>query len=170
MADHEVTPGVVVHEALGAILRWGSRPDVHQSLTAGPMAGLSPTDVWLLSAVHDHGPLRMRDLAAWQGVDKSTVSTQIRRLEERELIRRSPDPTDGRATLLTATAAGHELHAGLVRTGAEAVDGVLASWTAADRRRLADLLSRFAGSLTAAPQEPGRGRPGYHRPSGPPAP
>ncbi|GAA2010072.1 hypothetical protein GCM10009818_22690 [Nakamurella flavida] len=166
MADHGgVThSSVVVHEALSAILRWGSRPDVHKSLTSGPGAGLSSTDVWLLSAVHDHGPLRMRDLAAWQGVDKSTVSTQIRRLEQRDLITRAPDPTDGRATLLSVTATGRTLSEGLTRTGADAVDGVLSAWTPDDRHRLAELLGRLSAALTQAPQPPDRGRAGYHRP------
>src|SRR3954451_11189787 len=48
--------------------------------------------------LHD-GPMRLRDLAACKGVDSSTASRQAAQLVRAGLIRRDPDPDDGRAAI-----------------------------------------------------------------------
>jgi DNA-binding MarR family transcriptional regulator len=53
--------------------------------------------------------LRMSQLAAIAGSELSRLSHLMRRLETRGLVRRAPDPKDGRVTLAHLTAAGHDL-------------------------------------------------------------
>ncbi len=140
-----------LQESLTAVLRWASRASVVRQL-AGPAAtGLSPTDLWLLDGIVRHGPVRASDMATWQGVDKSTVTTQLRRLTGRGLVDRGPDPADARAVLLSTTAAGRRLHSEVSRQGARVLAGLLADWAPADRETLAGLLSRFAAGLGPGP-------------------
>lgn len=132
--------------ALNRVLRWASRPAVTGEL-AGPAAeGLSPNDLWLLDGIARHGPLRASDIAAWQGVDKSTMTAQLRRLSGRGLVDRETDPADGRAVLVRVSTEGHRLHDAVTRNGAEVLDTLLAGWDPADRQELARLLARFADS------------------------
>lgn len=120
---------------------------------AGPAgAGLSPTDLWLLDGVVRHGPLRIGDLAVWQGVDKSTLTIQLRRLAGRGLVQRTTDPADGRAVLVTPSAEGRQLHERVTRHGAVVLAGLLADWSPDERMDLARLLTRFADSTVPAPQ------------------
>ena len=61
-----------------------------------------------LSEQVDH-TLRMSQLAAVASSELSRLSHLMRRLETRGLVRRVPDPVDGRFTLAVLTPAGHEL-------------------------------------------------------------
>ncbi len=138
--------GESLHIALNRILRWASRPAVIARI-AGPAAdGLSPTDLWLLDGIARHGPLRASDIAAWQGVDRSTMTAQLRRLTARDLVDRETDPADGRAVLVRVSEAGRRLHAAVTHSGAQVLDALLADWDPADRQELAHLLTRFADS------------------------
>jgi hypothetical protein len=40
------------------------------------------------------GPVRVSELASWQGVDKPTVTPQVHRLEQRGVVSRHGDPAD----------------------------------------------------------------------------
>jgi DNA-binding MarR family transcriptional regulator len=53
--------------------------------------------------------LRMSQLAVVASSELSRLSHLMRRLEKRGLVRRAPDPADGRFTLAHLTATGHEL-------------------------------------------------------------
>jgi DNA-binding MarR family transcriptional regulator len=143
-----VSTGAQVQASLSAMLRWASRGDVRRELWACENVELSPTDVWLLDAIEQRGPVRMSDLAAWQGVDKSTVTPQIRRLEEAGLVVRHPDPEDGRAALLTLTGSGRRTRRKVGVAGARMLDEKLAGWSASDRSDLSTLLARFVRELT----------------------
>jgi DNA-binding MarR family transcriptional regulator len=145
-ADDVPDVGQTLQIALNRVLRWASRPAVTAEL-AGPAAeGLSPTDLWLLDGIARYEPLRASDIAAWQGVDKSTMTAQLRRLSARGLVDRETDPADGRAVLVRASEEGRRLHAAVTRNGAAVLDALLADWQPADRQELARLLTRFADS------------------------
>ncbi|MQA11086.1 MAG: MarR family transcriptional regulator [Pseudonocardiaceae bacterium] len=62
----------------------------------------------LLLRLSDIEPVRAAEVVDKTGLDKSTVSRQIARLEELSLIERVLDPTDGRARLVQLTEAGRE--------------------------------------------------------------
>ena len=53
--------------------------------------------------------LRMSELAAASDMSLSHLSRVVTRLEKQGLVRRSPDPSDGRSTLAELTAGGLEL-------------------------------------------------------------
>lgn len=143
--------GDEIHAAIVAIMRWASRGDVRQALVGEAGRDLSPTDTWLLRAIVDDGPVRVTDLAQWQGVDKSTVTPQVRRLEERALVSRRPDPRDRRAVLLEATERGRQILRATAAAGAAVFDDILREWANADRDALGALLATFAEQLSHEP-------------------
>jgi DNA-binding MarR family transcriptional regulator len=61
----------------------------------------------MLSEQPEH-TLRMSELATLTNASLSRLSHLIKRLEARRLVRREPDPADGRSTNAVLTKAGHE--------------------------------------------------------------
>ncbi|MFK0102000.1 MULTISPECIES: MarR family winged helix-turn-helix transcriptional regulator [unclassified Streptomyces] len=69
---------------------------------------LSLTQLRVLGIVRDREP-RMSDLAAFLGLDKSTLSGLISRAERRGLLTRGTSPEDKRAVVVLITDEGREL-------------------------------------------------------------
>lgn len=145
------TPGAATMSAVAEIVRWASRADVRQRLLGKAGHGLSANDVTLLRAVVASGPLRLSELATAQGVDKSTITSQVRRLEDRGLIARRPDPADGRAVLLVATSRGQRVRDAMNAAGAQLFEEMLAGWPDEERELLASMLARFSRELATRP-------------------
>jgi DNA-binding MarR family transcriptional regulator len=68
--------------------------------------GLSPPRLSALSVVVFAGPLQIGALAAAEGVAAPTMTRLVDGLERDGLVARGPDPSDGRAVVVRATAAG----------------------------------------------------------------
>jgi len=68
-------------------------------------AALTPTQMVVLSLLDD-GALRIGSLAATMGAAQNTVSEVVARLSRSGLVRKTPDPVDGRAVLVELTPAG----------------------------------------------------------------
>ena len=145
------SPGSQVQAAVTQVVRWAGRADVRGKLLGTAGRELSVNDVNLLRVIVAYGPVRVSDLAEWQGVDKSTITPQVRRLEERGFVARHPDPADRRAVLLSATAHGRRIRQKMDAAGAAVFDDVLRDWPKDDRLALATLLSRFAQQLSDQP-------------------
>lgn len=88
--------------------------------------------------------LTLSALAEALHADKGQVSRTVRELEELRLVERTPDPADGRSSLLSATADGLErLHA--VRApGSNTLLSALEAWDLDDVRELTRLLHALA--------------------------
>jgi DNA-binding MarR family transcriptional regulator len=69
---------------------------------------LSLTQLRLLGLLRDRRP-RMTELAAFLGLDKSTMSGLVERAERRGLVTRGKSPEDRRAVDVSITPAGREL-------------------------------------------------------------
>lgn len=63
----------------------------------------------VLTAMGDESPITQRDLAERAATDPMMTSQVLRALEKKDLVKRHPHPTDGRARILTATTAGMAL-------------------------------------------------------------
>ncbi|CAL9346861.1 MarR family winged helix-turn-helix transcriptional regulator [Streptomyces griseomycini] len=70
--------------------------------------GLSEPDYEVLSTLSERtdGTSTLREQAAKMGWSRSRLSRHATRMEARDLIRRAPDPADGRGCLLVLTATG----------------------------------------------------------------
>ncbi len=71
------------------------------------------------------GDLGLSDLSKRLGITASTLTRNLRRLEDRGLVRRSSDPGDGRALRVSLTRAGREAAAEVDRQEAEFAREVL---------------------------------------------
>jgi DNA-binding MarR family transcriptional regulator len=96
------------------------------------------------------GPQRPGALAELSHADPSTVSRQVAELVRLELVRREPDPSDGRASLLAITDAGRQVCERVRTLRRELLAAAVAGWTDSDLDTFADLLGRFNGALGAA--------------------
>jgi DNA-binding MarR family transcriptional regulator len=108
---------------------------------------LSLTQIRMLGILVDHR-VRVTDLAAHMGLDKSTMSGLIDRAERRGLVRRAKNPDDGRAIDVLIDEAGLELARKAYREVHEAIS------PATDRldRRQTESLIKLLGLMLTAPQ------------------
>lgn len=100
-------------------------------------------DVLLELRAADDGPLRMQDLGERVVLSRTRVSRVVDELERRKLVRREPDPTDGRAILAVITDEGR---AELRRTAPHYLAGIEEHFTrhltTAQQRAIVEGLSR----------------------------
>ena len=82
--------------------------EMHRQLQADNGLSLSDYDILVALSNAPHGRMRIADLAAQIGWERSRVSHHLRRMCERGLTERRPSPDDGRATDAWLTAAGRE--------------------------------------------------------------
>jgi DNA-binding MarR family transcriptional regulator len=74
--------------------------------------GLNRGGVEVLAALRSHGPgyqLSPTDLCGLSLVTSATMTNRLDRLEQDELVRRLPDPTDRRALIVEMTPKGREV-------------------------------------------------------------
>ena len=93
---------------------------------------------------------RLSDLAALRGFDASTMSRRVAHLCQEGLLERHPDPEDGRAQLLSLSAAGGAALAKERARRVRLVTESLGGWTPEDKSELARLLCRLNDSLENA--------------------
>ncbi len=113
------------------------------------------------------GPLRQVALAELVHADPSTVSRHVAALVEQGLVRRVADESDGRASRLVVTDAGHAALETLRRERETQLDRVTADWDRGDLATLTRLLGRLLDDIAAA--LPGTPDPAFP-PPGPDAP
>ena len=75
---------------------------------AAETSGLSPTSVAALATIERHGPLTPSEIAEIERVKRPTVTRTLGCLEREGLVDRTPDPADGRSSLVAVNAAGRE--------------------------------------------------------------
>ena len=72
---------------------------------------LSPSLLSALVTIELHGPMTPSELAARERIQRPTATRLVARLQDAGLVLRTPDPHDGRSSLLAPTPAGLELTA-----------------------------------------------------------
>jgi DNA-binding MarR family transcriptional regulator len=118
---------------------------------ASDLYGDLPSFGWaVLVPLQQDGPQRCSALADRLGVDVSVASRQVAALERAGYVDRRPDPVDGRASLISLSAAGATA---LART--RAVRGAwaaaaLSDWTDEEARALTAQLERLTTGLERA--------------------
>ncbi|MFG2720144.1 MarR family winged helix-turn-helix transcriptional regulator [Streptomyces sp. NPDC048416] len=153
--------GREIAEALGVLLKRGTRIELHRTLTADMGEAVDELTYPILSGLERTGPRSAADLAPDVGLDRSGVTRRASRLEAAGLVRREPDPADRRATLLALTDEGERAVETLRGRLSGHISASLASWAPGEAAAFAGYLQRFvaAGPFgQGEPQGPVRAR------------
>lgn len=106
---------------------------------------------WRIMAVlGDAGEATQRELAARTVMDKVAVNRACRALEERGLLERAPNATDGRSHHLALTAEGTAMYGRIMPLAREMEQRLFASFSEEERATFSRMLARVrdrAGSL-----------------------
>lgn len=110
--------------------------------------GLNLSEACLLEYVVEHGPMSQTQVAERIGMGRAPAGTIVDNLSNRSLLRRTPDATDRRVWLLTATEEGNKLaeRIGEVDKGLRTI--MRKGLSQVEREMLADILIRIQTNLT----------------------
>lgn len=126
---------------------FGRARSVSLSLAALVHPELDAACYAMLVHLSDIGPVRAADVVERTGLDKSTISRQIARLEELDLVERVADPHDGRARLVQLTEIGTQ-RLGKVRADRwTRLHEIFTSWPTDDITTFSALLGRLNRDL-----------------------
>lgn len=135
----------LLEQEVGVLIRRVRRVIGERARSVHP--DLQPASYLMLGYLASHGPLRASALAETFGVDKGAISRQVQHLIDLDLVERSPDPADGRATLLSASAdAGRRLE-DVAAMRREILDARLGDWSGDELADLAAMLVRYNATL-----------------------
>jgi DNA-binding MarR family transcriptional regulator len=104
-------------------------------------SGLTPTRLSVLATLSRRGPMRISELASIEALNPTMLSRVIAELAGAGLLARVPDPDDGRAALVDATAAGRRLHKKIQNERNDVLSVLLAELDERRRRDLVDALA-----------------------------
>lgn len=141
------TAGSGLEDSVTTLVRWATRHDVQTAVMRRAQSSLPLSHVWLLARIASCGPCHPSDLAASFGVDNSTITPKLQRLESEELVKRRPDPTDRRAALVETTPSGIRLLGRLRRARAAILEERLAALPQPRRLDVVTALSDLASIL-----------------------
>lgn len=110
--------------------------------------GLQLRDHIVLSALEKTPGLTQVELAKTLGLDKTTLMSQLDRLEHQGLVARRPDSRDRRARIPELTPAGEQLRATVAAASTTAEADVLAGFSAADVAVFRQILFDLIGDST----------------------
>lgn len=112
-----------------------------------PVGDLTVTQLSALTSLELAGALTPRELADTERVQPPTMTKIVAKLEERNLVQRTPHPTDGRQVFLSTTESGRTVLAQFERTRNEWLARRLAELNPEERetlRRAAEILQKVA--------------------------
>jgi DNA-binding MarR family transcriptional regulator len=136
-------------QALGQLLLRRNRVALYEAVLDAAPAGVDRQTYPVLSGLARLGPQSAARLADEVGIDRSGASRYADRLEAAGLIERSPDPGDGRATLLALTAQGDAAVAVLRDALTRHLAGRIADWPDGQAQALIDGIRRLIETPSA---------------------
>ncbi len=102
---------------------------------------LSLTAVAVLGSLDRSGPQRITTMATAEGVSQPSMTQLVQRLEQRGLVMRTSDPSDGRVALVSLTSEGTAVLAWRRQRNARRIADLLADLPESDVRALASALA-----------------------------
>jgi DNA-binding MarR family transcriptional regulator len=128
-----------------AVSRLRSRIRIEAGLRS---TGIPISQLAVLARIIDDGPTTAAALAAGEHVTQQAIAQSLATLKGRGLVEKQADPSDGRQSLVSATAAGHELMETLAASREEwltrAVDAAVRPEERALLAEATELLERIA--------------------------
>lgn len=124
-----------------------------RSMLGRDETGVEHSALLLLLPLRQEGPLRITDLAELKQADPSTISRQAAQLVRAGLVRREPDPVDGRACLLALTEPGDAACRRLLAARRAFLSAALHDWPDARVAAFTDLFEQFNSAVDALSRE-----------------
>jgi DNA-binding MarR family transcriptional regulator len=125
-------------QALGQLLLRRNRSALYDAVLDSAPPGVDRQTYPVLSGLDRLGPQSAARLAEEVGIDRSGASRYADRLETAGLVERSPDPCDGRATLLSLTPEGRAAVTVLRDALTRHLAGLIADWPDGQAQALID--------------------------------
>ena len=110
---------------------------------------LQPASYLMLAWLADEGPVRASAMVERFHIDKGAISRQLQHLDELGLVVRTPDPADGRASLVAASEDALRRLADVTEHRRKWLDEQLADWTAEELETFATTLEKYNRALNA---------------------
>lgn len=149
-AEESVVPTVADAPMSEAIFRAAR---VHR-IMAGTLlrdTGLYPGQELLMMQLWERGEQRQADLIKTLGLDPSTVTKMLQRLEQSGFVTRKPSPNDRRAVVVAATRAGQALRDQVRKAWRDLEQVTAAGFTEAEYAQAMRVLTRIEANLTTPP-------------------
>ena len=108
---------------------------------------LTPVQAKLLCVLAS-GPRRMAELARCFGVEKAALTGLVDRAERRGLVRRTPDPGDGRALRVMLTDRGRRAGVAFHADATDQLDQLLAPLPRGDRDHFGSSITQILAAST----------------------
>jgi DNA-binding MarR family transcriptional regulator len=124
-----------------------------ESFVAGSSTKLTPTRLRALDVIAADSPVRVGELAERVGIDETTATRLVDRLEEDGVVERREVADDRRATLVVPTGAGRALAAELAAQRRRFFADVLAALEPEERVELVRLTAKAADALKTRSDE-----------------
>ncbi|MEU7588294.1 MarR family transcriptional regulator [Micromonospora sp. NPDC049230] len=110
--------------------------------------GLHPGQELIMMYLWERGPVRQSELAdRLQLGDSAGTTRRVQRLERAGYVRRVPDPSDGRATLVESTESGRALRPRIEAIWTELETKTVAGMTDAEQRAVLAALERMEDNV-----------------------
>ncbi|MEW1722890.1 MarR family winged helix-turn-helix transcriptional regulator [Streptomyces sp. NPDC093109] len=126
---------------------------VHRIMAGGLLrdTGLYPGQELLMMRLWERGEQRQADLIKTLGLDPSTVTKMLQRLEQSGFVTRKPSPDDRRAIVVSATRAGQALHRQVRQAWRDLEKVTAAGFTEGEYQQAMRVLARIEANLTTPP-------------------
>lgn len=145
MADDDSALGVIeTHVAM--LIRLG---EATRRSSPRPHRALDRAAYVILRLLQEAGPQNVSAVAARLNLDGSTVTRQVSALDRDGLVVRTPDPRDGRGSVVAASERGLTQVDAVSKARREIYDDVLRDWSSEERRQLAAMLERLTHDMDA---------------------
>jgi DNA-binding MarR family transcriptional regulator len=109
---------------------------------------LQPAAYLILGHVNENGPVRASSIVEVFSMDKGAISRHVHHLIELGLIDRTPDPDDGRATLLSVTSEGARRMKDVADHRRKWLDEQLGDWSEQELTDFVRELARYNAALS----------------------
>lgn len=144
-----------LQRSLTLVVRRTGIPRTHERIIGRAGVDIDRVEAVALSRIADARSMRVTELADQLGVACSTAGRHAANLEEGGFVTRSPDPDDGRVTVVTVSDRGVALIDRLREVQRGLLAEVLADWDTDDLDTLADLLGKLGEDLLVLSQPAG---------------
>lgn len=146
-AERHFRAAAAVQANLAQVIRHARMPDIQRRVMAESGAYMDRSSYAALFSVDVLGEASLSDLAAEMQLDISTVSRQVRRLEDAGLLERTTHPQDRRVSIVRNTPEGGDVARRIGRAWQRAFSEALDDWSDDELVELSGDLDRFAQAL-----------------------